>query len=204
MMSCRVAYYNAVRLPQKPPSLSAAPAASESDADRSAGTENLALEQRTWMFRDKYPIAYEVASAGRGSGKADDDDAEAEAVPILLLNGFGVGSFHQRGLMRQLLLERRRATETQSEEKRQQRYVIYGVDYLGQGKSWPADCDDGNSPDELGLGYSADTRLDQIEGFVDEVVIPSGGAPHLVGNSVGGYRTSPRSWRAAVRIPSRA
>ena len=35
----------------------------------------------------------------------DNKEEEVEEVPILLLNGFGVGSFHQHRLMRQLLLQ---------------------------------------------------------------------------------------------------
>lgn len=64
--------------------------------------------------------------------------------PILLLNGFGVGSFHQHRLMAQL-------------SGRGSNRAIYCMDYLGQGRSWPVDCDDGNSANEAGLIYSADT-----------------------------------------------
>ncbi|KAL9184919.1 hypothetical protein ACHAXT_002696 [Thalassiosira profunda] len=143
-------------------------------------TDDMQLEQKTWTFRGKYPIAYEVATSSV-SGEASVD---LEVVPILLLNGFGVGSFHQHRLMCRLLKEQQSTT---SEKPRQ--YVIYGIDYLGQGKSWPSDCDDGNSEDEKDLGYSADTWLEQLQGFVETVVVPSSSDKkvHLVGNSVGGY-----------------
>jgi len=152
------------------------------------------LEQKTWMFQDKYPIAYEVASADTTDSDKDEDVVK---VPILLLNGFGVGSFHQHRLMRQLLIE-------QQNKQSNKRYVIYGIDYLGQGKSWPKDPQDGNSADEYQLGYSADMWLDQLASFVQEVVISPAtdnddsttittsnsiinNKVHLVGNSVGGY-----------------
>lgn len=161
-----------------------ATAFSELDTDLDPhNTENIALQQNTWMFQNKYPIAYEVAR----NIDFDVNKNDVEVVPILLLNGFGVGSFHQHRLMRQLLLEH----NAQQQQKQQQQYVIYGIDYLGQGKSWPADCDDGNSKDELNLGYSADMWLDQVKGFIDEVIIPSSSLNnkkvHLAGNSVGGY-----------------
>ncbi len=101
------------------------------------------LERKTWTFRGKYPIAYEVATNN------DDVDAEghdAEVVPILLLNGFGVGSFHQHPLMREML-----RLERSELENKKQRLVIYGIDYLGQGRSWPENCNNGNSEDKLGL-----------------------------------------------------
>mmetsp|Transcript_22951 Transcript_22951/g.49660 ORF Transcript_22951/g.49660 Transcript_22951/m.49660 type:complete len:510 (+) Transcript_22951:53-1582(+) len=154
--------------------------ASELDS-HSHDTENkIVLEQKTWMFQNKYPIAYEVASNVVDNDANNDDDVEV--VPILLLNGFGVGSFHQHRLMRQLLLEN-------NESQLQQQYLIYGIDYLGQGKSWPENCDDGKSNDELNLGYSADLWLDQLKGFIEEVIVPSSTSKkvHLAGNSVGGY-----------------
>ena len=151
------------------------------------GIDEYQLEQKKWMFRDKYPIAYEVASVITG----DSDDAET-TVPILLLNGFGVGSFHQHRLMRQLLTE-----QQQTNDQERKRFIIYGIDYLGQGKSWPSNPQDGNSSDEYQLGYSADMWLDQLTSFVQEVILSptnnneinsiSNNKVHLVGNSVGGY-----------------
>jgi pimeloyl-ACP methyl ester carboxylesterase len=62
---------------------------------------------------------------------------------------------------------------------------VYGLDYLGQGISWPIDCDDGYAPSEQGLRYCAETWMQQIIGFIEDVVPQK--KVHLVGNSVGGY-----------------
>jgi len=146
---------------------------------------DMKLEQKIWMFQDKYPISYEIASANGNLVVTNDNNVEI--IPILLLNGFGVGSFHQHRLMRQLLLEKTKEQQDNNIDKKQ--YVIYGIDYLGQGNSWPTNCNDGNSQDELNLGYSADTWLDQLTEFIQEVIIPisSNKKVHLAGNSVGGY-----------------
>jgi len=111
-------------------------------------------------------------------------------VAILLLNGFGVGSFHQHRLMPKL---------TSSSRKTR----VYAIDYLGQGRSWPNNCDDGNSPTENGLIYSIDTWADQTIRFIEERILhrahdddddDNGTGTgttvkkvHLVGNSVGGH-----------------
>lgn len=106
---------------------------------------------------------------------------EKQQDPILLLNGFGVGSFHQHRLIRNVF-------ESENESR-----MVYGVDYLGQGRSWPVDCDDGNSENEAGLIYSADVWLDQVVNFINDVILPQYDNQdrttriHLVGNSVGGY-----------------
>jgi len=143
---------------------------------------DMKLEQKIWMFNDKYPISYEVAS---NSNLVTNNNNNGEIVPILLLNGFGVGSFHQHRLMKQLLLEQKKHQDTIDNKQ----YVIYGIDYLGQGNSWPTNCNDGDSKDELNLGYSADMWLDQLTEFIQEVIIPisSNKKVHLAGNSVGGY-----------------
>jgi len=170
------------------------------NSDSLSSSSPYQLKQKTWMFQDKYPIAYEVASSNVHNG---DDDV---TVPILLLNGFGVGSFHQHRLMRQLLME-----QQQQQQKKQQhcRYVIYGIDYLGQGKSWPIHPQDGNSPDEYQLGYSADMWLDQLASFVKEVILLSSTSSsnnnnkvHLVGNSVGGYLATILTYRYPSYISS--
>ena len=144
---------------------------------------DLKLEQKIWMFQDKYPISYEVAA---NNNNLVSNDNNVEIVPILLLNGFGVGSFHQHRLMRHLLLEQ---TKQQQDDIDNKQYVIYGIDYLGQGNSWPTNCNDGNSQDELNLGYSADTWLAQLTEFIQDVIVPlsSNEKVHLAGNSVGGY-----------------
>ena len=49
------------------------------------------LEKKTWMFQDKYPISYDIATT-------TSNEEDVATVPVLLLNGFGVGSFHQHRL----------------------------------------------------------------------------------------------------------
>lgn len=103
---------------------------------------------------------------------------------MLLLNGFGVGSFHQHRLIPNIIPEG-------SNNRR-----VYAIDYLGQGNSWPIQCQDGKSDFEKGLMYSIDTWADQIIQFIEKVIVPSHLSQkdnckdvkvHLVGNSVGGY-----------------
>ena len=116
--------------------------------------------------RLKQRIHYEVASPGSGS---------AASSPVLLLNGFGVGSFTWHRNMAPL------AGEIGS--------AVYAMDYVGQGASWPIDCDDGNAESEQGLRYAIDDWTSQAIDFIDEVVLrdasPSASV-HLVGNSAGG------------------
>ena len=192
--------------------LNSSPDATSSSSSRSltntADDAHYQLDQKTWMFQNKYPIAYEVAKVVSDN----DTDNNSDEVPILLLNGFGVGSFHQHRLMRQLLIEQQQQQQQQQQQEHptnNRQYIIYGIDYLGQGKSWPTNPQDGNSPDEYLLGYSADMWLDQLSSFVQEVILSSlessttaelestalesnvvnnnNNKVHLVGNSVGGY-----------------
>jgi len=147
------------------------------------------IQQKSWYFRGHH-IGWEEARAP-GDGEAEDEE------PIIILNGFGVGSFHQHRLMPELLSDLD-GDDVGSGKGR----TVYGVDYLGQGRSWPVDCDDGNSENEKGLRYCIDTWSEQIASFIEEVVLPAhisrceGGAAseddgpprvHLVGNSVGGH-----------------
>jgi len=123
------------------------------------------IETKSWDFQGHF-IGYEVANEQKSKKKKE---------PILLLNGFGVGSFHQHRLIPEIL-------------NRDDDQVIYGIDYLGQGRSWPVDCDDGNSKSEDGLQYSADMWVEQIICFLEQVMHADGEQKvHLVGNSVGGY-----------------
>jgi pimeloyl-ACP methyl ester carboxylesterase len=112
------------------------------------GCRSFVIEPKTWDY-NSHEIGYEVSRSvfrDLDSGLPfQTDDRDIEKTPILLLNGFGVGSFHQHRLIPRLLQE--------EEESR----VIYCVDYLGQGRSWPRNCQDGNSPSEHGLTYSAET-----------------------------------------------
>ena len=92
--------------------------------------------------------------------------------PVLLLNGFGVGFFHwDRNIEPLAQLSGR---------------PIYAMDYLGQGKSWPVGCEDGNSASESGLRYSFDDWVDQTIEFIEAIALGGNSCIHLVGNSLGG------------------
>jgi hypothetical protein len=184
----------------------------------------LELQQKKWMFQNKYPIAYEVARmvSVNQDGTCVKNNIEDglttmnegdEVVPILLLNGFGVGSFHQHRLMRQLLLQHeeynqqqqqqqqlerekqqhqqpQQHQQQQQQQQRRQHLVVYGIDYLGQGNSWPVTCNgDGTSEDELNLGYSADIWLDQLKDFIDEVVLSSSPSSSLTASPLSSTAT---------------
>lgn len=123
-------------------------------------------------------------SGGQSSSAADPRDS----TPLLLLNGFGVGSFHQHRLVQQLM---------RNDDHRDR--TIYCIDYLGQGKSWPENCQDGNSEAERGLRYCGETWIEQLTGFIEEVIRENSSSSssssrlsenrrvHIVGNSVGGH-----------------
>jgi len=138
------------------------------------------IQPKSWTFRG-HPIAYEEATLHPSStSPLTTTTEEEEDEPILLLNGFGVGSFHQHRLMNSLNLDENKNTKRR----------MYGIDYLGQGKSWPIDCQDGFGKNECGLIYSVDTWANQIINFIEEVILTTTTSPkkvHLVGNSVGGH-----------------
>lgn len=128
-----------------------------------AKCESFVIQPKLWEYRSA-DIGYEIAHLvveGRNEsvassrlavdnniGTLQDSDTED---PILLLNGFGVGSFHQHRLIPELL----RSTHDDSNNIPSR--TVYCMDYLGQGRSWPKDCQDGQSKNELGLQYSAET-----------------------------------------------
>jgi len=137
----------------------------------------LIIERHSWNYQKKCEIGFEEA-------KNDHSFLLPEEDPVLLLNGFGVGSFHQHRLIPNIIPEG-------SNNRR-----VYAIDYLGQGNSWPIQCQDGKSDFEKGLMYSIDTWADQIIQFIEKVIVPSHLSQkdnckdvkvHLVGNSVGGY-----------------
>jgi len=103
----------------------------------SAICHGFAIQQERWMFQG-HPIAYDLATPTTAT-----TTSPKKTQPMLLLNGFGVGSFHQHRLMEQL--------QGQATDR-----IIYTMDYLGQGRSWPENCEDGMSPSEKGLIYSGD------------------------------------------------
>lgn len=87
-----------------------------------------------------------------------------EDVPALLLvPGFGVGTFHWEKQLAGL----------------SQKYEVYSMDLLGQGKSWPVNV---TSADQL--CYSTELWRDQIIHFINDVI---GKPVHIAGNSLGGF-----------------
>ena len=79
---------------------------------------------------------------------------------VLLLHGFGVGTFHYDAQLRELADD-----DT----------CVWALDYCGQGSSWPT----ASSADDdaiAGFQYGADTWRDQIEHFVETIV---GAAKHI-------------------------
>lgn len=142
------------------------------------------IQSKPWQFRG-HPITYEEVRRVHNEDESI-NDKDLTHDPILLLNGFGVGSFHQYRVMPNLLtINNNNVEESTGEENNR---VVYGIDYLGQGNSWPTDCNDGNSDNEKGLIYSADTWADQVIEFIEQIVLKNTDRKvHLVGNSVGGY-----------------
>lgn len=138
-----------------------------------------------------HPVAYEQAHLA-----VEDEQAAAvtndgvQTGPILLLNGFGMGSFHQHRLMSAILNHSN--DDDNDEGKNIRKSTIYGLDYLGQGQSWPKDCQDGMSKAEEGLQYSGELWVHQIIAFIEDVILPQQGGGggqkvHIVGNSLGGH-----------------
>ena len=83
---------------------------------------------------------------------------------LLLLPGFGVGTFHYDDNVREL-----------------SKYcTTFSVDLLGQGKSWP----ESDILPEMQWRYSVENWQDQIIHFIEEVI---GCDVHLAGNSLGGF-----------------
>mmetsp|Transcript_16620 Transcript_16620/g.24929 ORF Transcript_16620/g.24929 Transcript_16620/m.24929 type:complete len:391 (-) Transcript_16620:131-1303(-) len=130
-------------------------------------SDGFSIQSKSWDFKG-HSIGYEEAKQVNVRNEQKSSD------PILLLNGFGVGSFHQHRIMPHLSNEHS---------------AVFGIDYLGQGRSWPVDCDDGNSENERALIYSIDTWADQVIAFIEEIIRPAheGRKVHLIGNSVGGH-----------------
>jgi pimeloyl-ACP methyl ester carboxylesterase len=116
-----------------------------------------ATSSRTWAWRGA-SIHYEVAeSAGESSNTQP---------PLLLLPGFGVGTFHFQRNLPQLAHSLQRN--------------VYTLDLLGQGLSWPVRAPTADDA----LVYSVKTWQQQIEAFIEEVITEP---VYLAGNSLGGY-----------------
>ncbi|CAK9201361.1 unnamed protein product [Sphagnum troendelagicum] len=131
-----------------------------------------------WEWRHRWHIHYQ---------KAGSENTGAPA--LLLLPGFGVGSFHY---------------EQQLQDFGQE-YRVWALDFIGQGKSWPS-----HDPAPLEvvenieaqviasswgfgpvaepwaaeLAYSVDIWREQVQSFVDQVI---GEPVYVIGNSLGGY-----------------
>lgn len=112
---------------------------------------------------------------------ADKETSKKSKFPLLLLPGFGVGTFHYN---------------RNNAELAKRGYEVYSVDLLGQGKSWP---ENGEYPHDEKLCYSIDTWTEQIIYFIEEVI---GGPVHIVGNSLGGYLSTGISSRRSDLIKS--
>ena len=78
--------------------------------------------------------------------------------PLLLLPGFGVGTFHYRSQLDALSATHR----------------VFAMDFLGQGDSWPQQA--------AGLQFSAELWAEQTAAFVEQVV---GEPAFVIGNSLG-------------------
>lgn len=170
------------------------------------GTKAFSIQSKSWSFRGHH-IAYEEAARVKSPSTSSTDliSSEHQSSPILLLNGFGVGSFHQHRLFPELIqIESESDTAGSIDMEIETTRKVYGIDYLGQGNSWPVDCNDGDSENEKGLIYSIDTWADQIIEFIEQVILPNhvhnhnhaetvnananaNVKVHLIGNSVGGY-----------------
>jgi hypothetical protein len=110
--------------------------------------------------------AEEAAPAGRdrfwswpGHGRVHYEVAGDAGPPLLLLPGFGVGSFHFNAQLDALSAKHR----------------VFAMDFLGQGESWPEE-------DATGLQFSAELWAQQTAAFLAEVV---GEPAFVVGNSLG-------------------
>jgi pimeloyl-ACP methyl ester carboxylesterase len=109
------------------------------------------------------------------------DTSPTKKFPLLLLPGFGVGTFHYDRNIAVLAKEG---------------YEVYSIDLLGQGKSWP---ENGHHLVEEKLCYSVDMWTEQIIYFIDKVIQRP---VHIAGNSLGGYLSTSVSSRRSDLIKS--
>lgn len=145
--------------------------------------ESYVIQPQTWEYKG-HEIAFEISHPVNCDNDSSEKMTESEKIPILLLNGFGVGSFHQHRLIPELVVPKDNDENIDKDIKMDDQ-MVYCIDYLGQGASWPRNCEDGFSENERELSYSADTWMDQIIRFIEEVIRNE--KVHVVGNSVGGY-----------------
>ncbi|GMH04399.1 hypothetical protein Nepgr_006238 [Nepenthes gracilis] len=130
-----------------------------------------------WEWKPKLNVYYEKSGCGN-----------INAPPVLLLPGFGVGSFHYQKQLEDLGRD----------------FRVWAVDFLGQGMSLPMedpaplpmeeDLSDGKDftwgfgdktePWANELVYSVDLWKDQVRFFIEQVI---GEPVYIVGNSLGGF-----------------
>lgn len=197
------------------------------DNDHNHQQQQRYLQKKIWMYQKKHPISYEEIKLSYGEliSRINNDDnengeiRETTTTSILFLNGFGMGTFHQHRLIDQLT-KRYDNDNTKNQHLQQLKtrsssscISMYAIDYIGQGESWPINCNDGYSINEYGLQYSGNTWMDQIIQFIEEVIIGKSSSQskhdnemhnsdadednsinknhqhkiHIVGNSVGGH-----------------
>ena len=110
------------------------------------------LESKTIRWKHNFDLHYTTT------------ETKKEKPAIILVPGFGVGTFHfQRNTL-----------------ALSQHFDVYSFDLLGQGKSWPEDGLPSGGP----LTYSIELWTEQLLYFIENVV---GRPAHVAGNSLGGY-----------------
>jgi len=92
-------------------------------------------------------------------------DVGVSGPPVLLVPGFGVGTFHYKHQL-----------DTLSHNHR-----VFSFDLLGQGQSWP---ENGVVDAADGLAYSADMWVEQTIHFIENICQEP---VHVAGNSLGGF-----------------
>lgn len=100
-------------------------------------------------------------------------DAVGATRHVVLLPGFGVGSFHYDAQLRDGLGDDDDAC------------CVWALDFCGQGASWPASDEASRDGSLEGFAYSVDCWRDQVVDFVRDVVRANG--VYLAGNSLGGF-----------------
>ena len=95
------------------------------------GCRSFVIQPKTFLYKG-HPVGYDVSwRVSKDTSNKEDleiqlSDSDKTKEPVLLLNGFGVGSFHQHRLVPRLL-----------EEEGKQGRLVYCIDYLGKQKTTP-------------------------------------------------------------------
>lgn len=109
--------------------------------------------KKQFLYKDIFQVSYESYEPQRETSSC-----------VLLLPGFGVGSFHFNRNMGDLAED----------------FRVFSLDLVGQGGSWPREPIAAHHQ----WRYSTESWRDQIIYFIDSII---GSKVHLVGNSLGGY-----------------